>query len=212
MNRIFRPMNLIMIIVLAVLSVLLYSYSDGEDPLTAAEVDAYITKISAQTEIPGGQHDMDALREFLQHDDGKEFYTVNFYKYHKTAKYVGQPGISISGEAAYDKFSSVMVNLLGQQASHPIFGSTWLDGASQDWDRMVIVRYRSRRDIAEIFANNEFAEASAHKWASIEKHERFLVQGLHIPALNIIITCAIVICILLMFILRSRRKQRDYFT
>ena len=42
-------------------------------------------------------------------------------------------------------------------------------------------RYRSRRDIADIFASGEFVEASVHKWAAIEDNDRLLVQGRHIP-------------------------------
>ena len=78
-----------------------------------------------------------------------------------------------------------MLRLLASRASHPIFGSQWADIASSGWDRIVIVRYRSRRDIAEIFASPEFAEASAHKWAALKRNDRMLVQGLHIPELHI---------------------------
>ena len=78
-----------------------------------------------------------------------------------------------------------MLRLLARRASHPIFGSDWADTASSGWDRIVVVRYRSRRDIAEIFASSEFSEASAHKWAALKRNDRMLVQGLHIPELQV---------------------------
>jgi len=40
---------------------------------------------------------------------------------------------------------------------------------SNDWHTLVIVRYCSRLDIAEIFVGNAFADASRHKWAGIRK-------------------------------------------
>jgi hypothetical protein len=49
---------------------------------------------------------------------------------------------------------------------------------------VVLVRYRSRRDIADIFASAEVAQASVHKWAGLDKNQRFLMQGLHIPELT----------------------------
>jgi hypothetical protein len=73
-----------------------------------------------------------------------------------------------------------MIPLLARRASHPIFGTNWL-GGDGNWDRLVIVRYRSRRDIAEIYADPAFAEASVHKWAAIRENGRMLAQGLHIP-------------------------------
>ena len=53
---------------------------------------------------------------------------------------------------------------------------------SSNWEKLVIVRYKSRRNIAELFASNEFADASEHKWAALAANERMLVQGLHIPS------------------------------
>ncbi len=87
---------------------------------------------------------------------------------------------------AFDRFSKVMIKLLASHSSHPIFGSNWVHDDSSNWDRLVIVRYRSRRDIAEIFSSNEFADASEHKWAALADNERMLVQGLHIPSFYII--------------------------
>ncbi len=57
-------------------------------------------------------------------------------------------------------------------------------GESGTWHRLVIVRYRSRRDIADIFASAKFAQANVHKWAGLEKNQRLLMQGLHIPELT----------------------------
>jgi hypothetical protein len=57
---------------------------------------------------------------------------------------------------------------------------------SSNWEKLVIVRYKSRRDIAELFASDEFADISEHKWAALAGNERMLVQGLHIPSFYII--------------------------
>lgn len=161
-----------------------YWYYGGSKPLSAEEVSRYIETIEAQAQSPGGRHNISELRAFLESDDGKPFYTVNLYRFYDQAVYEkGEPSIEVTGREAFDRFSSVMIRLMAQHASHPIFGSDWAHAGSSDWDRIVIVRYRSRRDIVGIFASDEFAGATAHKWAGLQKNGRMLVQGLHIPEL-----------------------------
>lgn len=167
------------------LATLLWLYASSQRPLSTLEVDRYIERIEAQTQKPGGRHDIPELRRFLESDDGKPFYTVNLYEFHERAHYQDDQPHRGSGQEAFARFSEVMLQMLAKRASHPIFGSDWADIASSGWDRIVIVRYRSRRDIAEIFASAAFSDASQHKWAAIKRNDRMLVQGLHIPELHI---------------------------
>ena len=164
-----------------ILMALMYWYQWSARILTSSEVDAYLATIQAQSQDPGPRHDLPALRGFLEQDDGKPIYTVNLYQFNKVADYPEGSGFSGTGEEAYDRFSSVMVSLMARRGSHPIYGSSWADEASSAWDRIVIVRYRSRRDLADLFATEAFAEASLHKWASLREHDRMLVQALHVP-------------------------------
>jgi len=160
---------------------LIYWYQWSAKPLSSQEVETYIAKIDAQTQIPGGQHDMAELRRFLETDDGKPFYTVNLYDFYDTANYFENSEFSGSGRDAYDRFSQVMVKLMTRRGSHPIYGSYGAGATSSQWDQIVIVRYRSRRDLADLFATEDFANASAHKWASLRNHDRLIVQATHIP-------------------------------
>jgi len=159
----------------------MYWYQWSAHILTPSEVDAYMAKIEAQTQIPGPRHNLPALRKFLEDDDGKPVYTVNMYEYHEVADYPETSEFSGTGEEAYDRFASVMISLMAKRGSHPVYGSIWADEANSKWDRIVIVRYRSRRDLVDLFATDAFAEASLHKWASLRKHDRMLVQARHIP-------------------------------
>lgn len=160
---------------------LMYWYQWSARTLTPSEVDSYMATIEAQTQNPGPQHNLPALRKFLEEDDGKPIYTANMYDFNDVADYPEDSGFSGSGEEAYDRFSSAMISLMTKRGSHPIYGSNWADEANSKWDRVVIVRYRSRRDLVDLFATDAYAEASLHKWASLRKHDRMLVQALHIP-------------------------------
>lgn len=161
---------------------MIYWYSWSASPLTQDEIDAYLDAIAAQDQVAGREHDLGSLRQFLEEDDGQPFYTVNLYKFFEQADYASDVPFGGSGREAFDRFSSVMIRLLAERASHPIFGSNWVFDDGTDWDRLVIVRYRSRRDIVDIFASEDFEAASIHKWAGLRENGRMLVQGLHIPA------------------------------
>tara|TARA_R110002074_G_C12465205_1_gene659732 strand:- start:219 stop:869 length:651 start_codon:yes stop_codon:yes gene_type:complete len=168
---------------------LMYWYQWSATPLTQAEVDQFMAVIESQTDVPGGRHDMAALRHFLETDTGKPTYTVNLYKFHEIAQY--EPGgrfVGGTGREAHERFTASMIPMLIRLASHPIFGSNWAAENKDNWDRLVIVRYRSRRDLARLFANPRFsAVASMHKWASLEAHERMQVEAVQIPDGRLII-------------------------
>lgn len=159
----------------------MYWYEWSASALSPSEIEDYLAKIEAQFHEPGGRHDLSALRTFLEADDGEPIYTVNMYSFQTVADYPEGSGFGGSGPDAYERFSSVMIPLMIRRGSHPIYGSNWVDRANSKWDRIVIVRYRSRRDLVDIFATDAFADASLHKWASLRGHDRMLVQALHIP-------------------------------
>lgn len=160
---------------------LMFWYQWSARSLSPAEVNGYMNAIAAQTQMPGGRHDLTALRHFLETDDGQPFYTVNLYRFHDQAEYPQGSAYDGSGALAYDRFSRIMIRLLAARASHPVFGTNWIGTGRTDWDRIVIVRYRSRRDIADMFASDAFAEASLHKWAALEANERLLAGAVSVP-------------------------------
>lgn len=150
-------------------------------PMTSSEVDEYMKSINQLSQTLGGESGHKQLREFFLSDDGEAFYTVNLYKYHDEVPARTSSLPSISGRAVYDRFSKVMIKLLFKNYSYPVFGSNWLDLSENGWDRIVIVRYRSRRDMAEIYSDPKFVIANIDKLASLKEHERFVVKALHLP-------------------------------
>ena len=186
-----KKVRLLIGLVLVAVLALVIGYHGGGERLSVGEIDHYLSIIEEQDQQPGGRHDLTALRDFLEKDDGQPFYTVNLYRFHAEAQYLPQSeysdrAVGGSGKDAFERFSKVMIKLLASHSSHPIFASDWVHDESSNWEKLVIVRYKSRRDIAELFASNEFADASEHKWAALAANERMLVQGLHIPSFYII--------------------------
>ncbi len=210
MNKIRLLMGLVLGLMLVIVLALVIGYHGGER-LSGEEVEHYLSIIEGQDQNPGGRHDLTALRDFLEKDDGQPFYTVNLYRFHSEAQYLPDSEYSDgsvgSGKAAFDRFSKVMIQLLASHSSHPIFASNWVHDESSNWEKLVIVRYKSRRDIAELFASNEFADANEHKWAALAANERMLVQGLHIPSFYII---ALIIMLLVRLLYLVLKPKNDY--
>lgn len=177
-----------------VLIAFIFWYNGSGQALSSNEINSYLNTIAAQPNNPG-RHDLQQLERFMRKDDGRGFYTVNFYQFNQQAQYPqGHPGEG-TGLQAFAKFRPIMLQQLAKHASHPVFGSNWIDSGTS-WQSLVIVRYRSRRDIIDIFASDAFAQASIHKWAALKQNQRFIVQSLHIPEL-ILPTSLIVIALLM---------------
>lgn len=188
---------------------MMYWYQWGSSSLSPSEVEEYMAVLEAQTQTPGARHDLTALRNFLSEDDGKPIYTVNLYNFHDVASYPDGSAFGGTGAQAYERFSQIMVPLMLKRGSHPIYGSTWADRFNSKWDRIVIVRYRSRRDLVDLFATDDFADGSLHKWASLREHERMLVQALHLPDGKYIFTLiAILLGILINLVGRRMVRTR----
>jgi hypothetical protein len=169
-------------------------------PMTSSEVDEYMKNINQLSQTLGGEFGHKQLREFFQSDDGEAFYTVNLYKYHDEVPARTSSLPSISGREVYDRFSKVMIKLLFKNYSYPVFGSNWLDLSENGWDRIVIVRYRSRRDMAEIYSDPKFVIANIDKLASLKEHERFVVKALHLPEVYMLLILFICIFFTALFV------------
>ncbi len=211
-NRLTTHRTLGLMAGISVFLVTMYWYSWSATALTSSEIDTYLDSIAAQDQVPGHEHDLILLRKFLEEDDGKPFYTVNLYRFYDQANYAPEEPLGGTGRDAFDRFSSVMLRLLASRASHPIFGSDWVFNDGTDWDRIVIVRYRSRRDIVDIFASDDFEAAAVHKWAGLSENGRMLVQGLHIPAAYLpvlLLSLLVALSTTLIFRVIARRTRSD---
>lgn len=181
-------------------------YQGADSKLSQSDSQYFLDKITAQIGNPG-KHNLRELADFVASDSGKPFYTVNLYGFHKTAQYPTKES-SLSGEGAFSLFSDVMLKLMAKQGAHPIFSSTKIMQSQHGWDRLVIVRYPSRRALLEIFSDPKFIEASADKWAAIKKHQRFTVEAIHLPDLKIIWFISSLIIVFLA-VLKIRAQSSD---
>lgn len=153
-------------------------------PMSQAESDALFAQIAARASKepnPDG-HLREHLETLAAQDDGNEFFMVNLIRFRKQAQY--PPGQDYPGDArdADARYNAAIAPYLLKHGAVPILLGTpqgrFLDepGDTTDWDRVAVVRYRSRRDLLRMVADLAGQDVAVHKWAAIEKTQVFPIQ------------------------------------
>ncbi len=122
-----------------------------------------------------------AFEAFLDRDDGRPFYMVNLMQYRTTAAYRdgllpdGTPAAGMTGREAGQRYTRIVIPELLKRGCYPVFAARKVAnflsaGAGTDFfEEVVVVRYRSRRDLLAMAAGRAFLAGVPHKWASLEK-------------------------------------------
>ena len=92
-------------------------------------------------------------------------YMLNFMKYREHAVYAGQAEESVSGREADDRYAPVEV--LAAIGAHVCFVADVVD-ASEDWDRIAVVRYATRCSFVEMQNRDDFQKKHVHKEAGMD--------------------------------------------
>lgn len=176
---------------LAILLLLVYAafigWYDGRGPaLTAQETEGYISRIRVIAQGAGLTPDENLLRELKQlaaSDDSEEFFMLNLINYRAQAVYPAGSGFGGTGLEADARYNEAIVPVLLKHGNHPVFLGTpmgrFIDVPGDvEWQRVAIVRYRSRRDLLEMVLDLAAKPIGIHKWASIEKTQVFPVRSM----------------------------------
>jgi hypothetical protein len=147
-------------------------YQNLRGPLTPAEIDGYLARLS------GAERDAEqlaALRAFLEADDGGEFFMVNLIRLHEGD--VVDPRTREPRPAArvLEGYTGPYMRALFLRAGHVAFGGRaagryveqWGVPPDPGWSFSGIVRYRSRRDVMELVTDPAFDPAHVYKVAAM---------------------------------------------
>jgi hypothetical protein len=174
----------ILVLVLAVLyGVFLAWYGGSSTPLTPEETERYLATVKAKAgggegQVHGIERMLEELRRLCANDDGREFLMLNLIDFRDQALYpAGSPftGSALDADARYNR---AIVPVLLKHGGHPVLlatpsGPFIEEVGDHHWDRVAVVRYRSRRDLLEIVVELAGAGVAAHKWAAIERTQVF---------------------------------------
>ena len=103
-------------------------------------------------------------------EDGP-IYMVNLMKYHEVAQYADGEGVqsTISGKEADDRYNPTSIlNKIG--ADVVFYGDVASNNKGpEDWDRIGIVRYPTRKSFIDMQSRPDFGEKHVHKAAGMER-------------------------------------------
>jgi hypothetical protein len=193
--------------------------------LSSAEVDAYLHRLEGN--LPGDPGEQAAfltrMRAFGLADDGRPVYMLNAMRYYPELKrgpgMEGVHGTPAEANAIYEK---AVMPILFRLGAYPLFGGVTLeihangkahsnldgfDPAIDDWSRMLVVRYPSRRAFFELLSDPQWLKLAPYKIAALELVLVPTSGQVVIPDLRWVMGGACLIVFLAVGWLRTTRKK-----
>ena len=101
-------------------------------------------------------------------EDGP-IYMVNLMKYHEVAQYESGTSEKISGREADDRYNPA--SILNEIGASIVFVADVVKNhvGDEDWDRIAIVRYATRKSFIEMQERKDFADKHEHKAAGMKR-------------------------------------------
>jgi len=148
-------------------------YDNWRGPIRADEIERSLEAIAATSSAE--LNDLGTLRSFLERDDGREFFMLNLVRL--SPGDVPHPSTGVPTRAAelMRAYIRGFLPVLIRQGGHPALQATKIGGyidawnAAPDpgWTLVGVMRYRSRRDMAELATDPRFTAAHPFKAAAL---------------------------------------------
>ena len=166
---------------LAVYGVFLAWYVNWRGRLSPKEVDALMARIEGAG-VSGGEGDeIQVLRQFLEADDGREFFMLNLVRLSDGDVADPVTGRMKPARAVFEGYTRMFLPALFARAGHPVFAArriggmvdTWGLEERPAWTMVGYMRYRCRRDLAALVCDPRFGGAHAFKVAAMPQTFNF---------------------------------------
>ncbi len=156
-------------------------YDNWRGPLSPAEIESLMARMIASNVGYGDQNEMPVMRRFLQEDDGREFFMLNVIRLSDTEVADPVTGEMRPAREVMAGYTRMFMPALFARGGHPALAArriggmvdTWGLKEVPDWSMMGYVRYRSRRDVAQLVCNPRFRGAHAFKFAAMPQTFNF---------------------------------------
>ncbi len=139
----------------------LHWYGGRGPALTAAEGKAFLDQVRMSSAGVDHPEVVAAAASLIAHDDGREFYMVNFEQLRTGPEAVKQDRT----------YARAVLPALLQHGSMPVYvgriEGLLLGRNESDFGRVAVVRYRSLRDFLVIFTDPSMQSGVDHKFASV---------------------------------------------
>lgn len=158
-------------------------YGGWREPLSKSEIDGFMQAVERIEVYKGNDLIKSRLRTFLEADDGKEFFMVNLLRYRAAPEPFEGMKPGESAREVMERYSGAFMPSIVGRAGWLVSGGRaaspdlerWGVEPDADWEVYGLIRYRSRRDLAEIISNPAFNSVHPYKFAAIEATRAFPV-------------------------------------
>ena len=165
------------IILALVYAAFFYWYTSFEGPLTPEEIVHFTEVVNG---APGMEDEQARIWiEFMENDTGDDWAMWNAVDLAERPKLIEGIEPGATSEEVVNRYAEPFFAQAVLRASHPVLSGAaaapaidvWGVEGARDWDRGILVRYRSRRDIMEIIEAMVTSQDSIHafKVAAVEK-------------------------------------------
>ena len=195
--------------------------------LGSADVDAYLHRMEGK--LPGEPAVqaafLERMRAFGLADDGRPVYMLNAMRYYPELKRgPGMEGVRGTPAEANATYEKAVMPILFRLGAYPLFGGDTIeiradgkthsnldgfDPAIDDWSRIAVVRYPSRRAFFELLSNPQWLKFAPYKLAALELALVPASGHVVIPDLRWIVGGACLIVFLGTCWLRAARRRRN---
>jgi hypothetical protein len=174
LENLMTTRKLLWLIPLVLYLAFVYWYTNTSGPLKPEEIRTFTQKAIEA----GFQSDLiEPIHAFMSSDTGRQFFMVNAIDLNENPPDVEGADPGETATQLLDRYMEYMYPAMLRRASHPVFlasaVNTSLDligiEGAEDWDLVVVMRYRSRRDFLEIATNPEFLNRHDFKTAALTK-------------------------------------------
>ncbi len=186
-------------------------------PLTAAEIDRAIAYVDKALYLPAAEKPavLNRLRQWAEADDGRPVYMLNLMRYNDAIlRAPGTPDFKGTPKESNAFYENNVMPMLLRAGNYPIFGSetqgpTLLrDEVTGDLNRVLVVRYASRRDFLNLLTDPAYAPFEPYKLLALRVALTPMAGDIVIPDIRLTLGATLLTAFLLIGWIRAARRQR----
>jgi hypothetical protein len=175
---------IIWIAALVLYGLFLLWHENWRGKLTPAEVDRLMQTIMSQQTMDKGGNDPAIMRAFLEADDGREFFMLNVIRLSQENVADPKTGEMRPARKVMEGYTKSFLPAVFARGGYPAIGARRVGGyfdawgveADPGWTMMGYMRYRSRRDLAQLVTHPSFTGSHDFKYAAMPQTFNFPTQ------------------------------------
>jgi hypothetical protein len=169
---------------LAAYALFLAWHENWRGKLSPAEIDDIMEKITALHALEKEGNDPKIIRAFLEADDGREFFMLNIIRLSQGDVAAPLTGEMLPARKVMEGYTKKFLPAVFARGGYPAIAARRVGGyfdawgveADPGWTMMGYMRYRSRRDLAQLVSHPSFSGAHEFKYAAMPQTFNFPTQ------------------------------------